>query len=79
MKRKTTYGGMEKILINSLNDLAILSGDIVVPSGVSWQDVAGTAAINLEVLASMLMEARKGNCEACITFPSPAECLEKIG
>lgn len=76
--RKTTYGMMEKTLINALNDLAILSGDIQGPSDVSWQDVAGTAATNLEVLASMLHEARKGNCESCITFPSPAECLEKI-
>lgn len=78
-RRRTTFGSMEKALINALNDLAILAGDLVCPSDVSWQDVAGTAATNLEVLAGMLHEARKGNHEAFIVFPSPAECLEKIG
>lgn len=78
-RQKTTYGMMEKTLINALNDLAILSGDIVGPSDVSWQDVAGTAATNLEVLAKMLHTARSGHHEAMLAFPSPAECLEKIG
>lgn len=73
-----TYGKLEKTLITALNDLAILSGDIQGPSEVSWQDVAGTAATNLEVLAKMLHDARKGNHESIISFPSPWDCLEKI-
>lgn len=78
-RRKTTYGMLEKTLINALNDLAMLSGDIVGPTDVSWQDIAGTAAVNLEALANMLKTARGGHHEAMLTFPSPSECLEKIG
>jgi hypothetical protein len=66
---------MEILLKNALNDLAILSGDVVGPSGVSWQDVAGTASVNLKVLASQLDAARNGHAEPGIVFPSPAECL----
>lgn len=79
MGRKTTFVMMEKTLINALNDLAILSGDVVGPSDVSWQDIAGTAASNLAALAKMLHTARSGHHEAMLTFPSPVECLEKIG
>ena len=78
-RRKTKFYGMEKVLTNALNDLAILAGDIQGLSDVSWQDVAGTAATNLEVLAKMLHTARSGHHEAMLTFPSPSECLERIG
>ena len=71
-----TYKAMETTLRNALNDLAILAGEKAGPSGASWQDVAGTAATNLEVLAAQLRQARIGNCESFITFPSPAECME---
>jgi hypothetical protein len=77
--RKATYDQMKSLLENGLNDMAILSGDIVGPSDVSWQDVAGTCATNFEVLAMLLHEARKGNHEAGIVFPSPSEAMETIG
>lgn len=73
---KATYEQMKRLLTDALGDLAILSGDVMGPSGASWQDVAGTAAVNLTCLANMLTEARKGNAEPFITFPSPAECME---
>jgi hypothetical protein len=73
--RPATYAFMEQLLKNALYDLAILAGDIVGPSDVSWQDVAGTAAVNLQVLASQLDQARNGQAEPGIVFPSPAECL----
>lgn len=76
--RKATYKTMETALRNALNDLAILAGEKVGPSGSSWQDVAGTAAVNLTVLANQLNEARHGNAESFITFPSPSECLEAV-
>lgn len=76
--RKTTYGEMEKQLINILNDLSILSGDILGPSGVSWQYVAGTTMVNLRVLANQIEQARLGNCESIITFPSPKECVWEV-
>jgi hypothetical protein len=66
---------MREALCNLLSDMSILAGDIVGPGGTSWQDVAGTAMVNAQVLASQLEQARLGNCESFITFPSPAECL----
>jgi hypothetical protein len=46
------------------------------PPDIAWQDVAGIAAGHLEDLAAQLRQAKKGNAEAFIAFPSPAECLE---
>jgi len=74
--RKATYAEMKRLLTNALGDLSILAGDAVGPSDVSWQDVAGTATVSLQCLVWQLEEARKGNCESFITFPSPSECLE---
>jgi hypothetical protein len=73
--RPATYDFMEQLLKNVLHDLSILAGDIVGPSNATWQDVAGTASANLQVLASQLDKARNGQAEPGITFPSPAECL----
>ena len=73
----TTYKKMEQALTTLLNDMAILAGEKVGPSDVSWQDVAGTAATNAQWLANLLYDARKGNAESFLTFPSPSECLEK--
>ena len=67
---------MERCLRNALYDLRILSGEIMRPSDTSWQDIAGTCATNLEVLASQLRSASIGNHESFISFPNPAECLE---
>jgi hypothetical protein len=68
---------MRAALKAALEDLEILSGDKVGPSGVSWQDVAGTCATNFQVLVWNLERARQGYAEPNITFPSPAECLEE--
>jgi hypothetical protein len=74
--RRARYETMKTALENLLNDLSILAGEKVGPSGVSWQDVAGTAMVNAQVLADQLKAAREGNSESFITFPSPAETLE---
>ena len=68
------YNTMRMALCNLLDDMRILSGDVVGPSGVSWQDVAGTAMVNAQVLASQLEQARLGNAEWFLTFPSPDDC-----
>lgn len=77
MQRQARFNVMERALIGLLNDLRILSGEIVGPSGVSWQDVAGTAALNAQVLADQLTQARAGNSHGPIVFPSPSEAMEK--
>jgi hypothetical protein len=41
-------------------DLMILSGSVVGPSDVSWQDVAGTLAVNMRSFANALDEQRTG-------------------
>jgi hypothetical protein len=75
---KATYERMASALSSLLWDLSILAGDRVGPSGVSWQDVAGTARVHAEVLAHQLELARTGQHEAGITFPSPAEIVDTL-
>ena len=75
-QRRAQYDIMRRALENALSDLAILAGDIVGPSDASWQDVAGTCAVNLEVLAMQLRAARAGNAEPFLVFPSPSEAME---
>ena len=43
-----------------VEDMRIISGDTMGPSGVTWQDVAGTLACNLEVLARHVNKIRAG-------------------
>lgn len=71
----TTYDRLAESLKASLSDLAELSGDAIISSGVTWTDVAGTAAVNLRHLAALLDNAREGNAEPFLVFPSPSECL----
>ena len=71
----TTFRRLESSLKSALLDLSILSGDIAGPSDSTWQDVAGTAAVNLHHLARLLENARAGNLESCLVFPAPSECL----
>lgn len=55
-----------------VGDLAILAGDEVGPSGANWQDVAGTLAVNLTVLAARIDAARYGKVvNGPAVFPSP--------
>ena len=74
--RKATYARMKDLLECALGDLEILCGNRIGPSGVSWQDVAGTCAVNLHALASQLEQARLGNAESFTSFPSPAEYFD---
>lgn len=61
-------------LKNAIGDLSILAGDEVGPSDASWQDVAGTASVNLRALASMIEAARAGNVvNGPVVFPSLSE------
>jgi hypothetical protein len=73
--RRATYDGMRAELKNIIGDVRILSGDIVGPSGATWQDVAGTLAVNLRALASMVDALRAGNAEPFCSFPG----LDDIG
>lgn len=77
-ERKAQYKIMREALTNLLGDLNILCGNQVGPSNASWQDVAGTAMVNAEVLASQLKQAHIGNHEAGIVFPDPTDCAEVL-
>lgn len=57
-----------RALHDALGDLRILSGDVVGPSDASWQDVAGTCAVNLRTLLDYVEGARE---RGCVQFPSP--------
>jgi hypothetical protein len=77
------YEEARKLLASIIGDLNILSGDTVGPSGVSWQDVAGTLACNLKVLALRIEAARagcltsaRGVTESPVVFPSIAEAID---
>lgn len=66
----------QQLLVDALRDLLILDGSIVGPSGVSWQDVAGTAACNLRVLASWLDAARRGEVPGPVVMPAVEEAVD---
>lgn len=74
---RATFHVMQRALESLLYDMRILSGETMGPSNSTWQDVAGTASTNAQVLANQLMQARLGNHEPFITFPSPTEILEQ--
>lgn len=77
MPRPYRYERAKEWLTNALGDLATLAADRVGPSGASWQDVAGTAVVNLRCLADAIEQARAGNVvDGPAVFPSPAECLD---
>ena len=48
----------------------ILAGNEVGPSGASWQDIAGSAASDLQELGLILQDARAGHHGPAIVFPS---------
>ncbi len=73
--RRATYDRMKKEIEAIVADIQILSGDTVGPSGATWQDVAGTLAVNLRALAGIVDEWRKGNAEPFCSFPG----LDDIG
>jgi hypothetical protein len=73
--QRTTYKAMRGELRLIVDDIQILSGDTVGPSDSTWQDVAGTLAVNLRSLAAMLDNWRGGNADTFCTFPG----LDDIG
>jgi hypothetical protein len=59
-----------------LSDLETIEGAKVGPSGATWQDVAGTAAVKLRAFAAMLDAAREGRVRnGPVVFPGVEECL----
>lgn len=72
MSKPYRYEEAKRLLKTILDDFRILSGDEVGPSDVTWRDVAGTASINLKVLASRMESARQGHVvDGPAVFPSP--------
>ncbi len=70
--RSYKYETARDTLRSALTDLRILAGDEIGPSDVTWQDVAGTCAVNLRALASLIEAARLGNVvSGPVVFPSP--------
>jgi len=66
------YEEAKRLLVAIIQDFQILSGDVVGPSDSTWQDVAGTAMVNLHTLALRMHEARNGNVvDGPVVFPSP--------
>lgn len=65
-----TYANMKRVLDEIKSDIDILSGETVGPTDSTWQDVAGTCAVNLRHLATLMDLAREGNAESFITFPA---------
>jgi hypothetical protein len=59
---------MEKLLRSVRDDLRMLTGDKAADA--TWQDVAGTLAVSLRCLANQVEQARAGNAEPCLVFPS---------
>jgi hypothetical protein len=75
--RPYKYETAKEHLATIIGDLNILCGDSVVPSDVTWQDVAGTCAVNLRCLAAQLESARAGKvANGPAVFPSVAEAIE---
>lgn len=72
------YEDARNLLRDILDDFRILAGDKA-GNGATWQDVAGTCATNLEVLAAKLHAARRGFVAGGpVVFPSPDD-LEDSG
>ena len=57
--RPILQGTARRSLLCALEDLSSLSCLSDMPEDVSWQDVAGTAALNLRVVAAFLEQARE--------------------
>jgi len=61
---------MKYTLADIKTDIDILSGETVGPTDATWQDVAGTCAVNLRHLATLMDLAREGKAESFTTFPA---------
>ena len=65
----STYDRLLKQLQTIESELSILAGDEYGPTNASWQDVAGTAAVNLRVYADMLDSLRKSETHFAGRYP----------
>lgn len=59
MTRPIHHKTAQRALENAIADILILDGRNIGPSGSSWKDVAGTAAVNLRIVAAFLDQARE--------------------
>ena len=57
MCRTILYSTAQRALNHAITDLRTLAGDELGPSDASWQDVAGTVAVNLRCVATYLEQA----------------------
>lgn len=71
------YKKLEKLLADIVGDLDILTGDVLGPSDVSWQDVAGTLMCNMRVYAIKLERIREASPDM-MAFPSIREAVAKV-
>lgn len=76
MPTPARYHVMKLSLESALNDLEILAGNKIGPSGATWRDVAETCYRHLQTLTAEMKQASLGNVESFIVFPSPAEYFE---
>jgi hypothetical protein len=74
--QRYNYDKAKQLMHDALVDLDIIAGSRVGPSRASWQDVAGTAAVNLRCLANQLEAARTLPHDGPIVFPCPRETLD---
>ena len=61
---------------DAAGDLLILSGQALGPSDVTWQDVAGTCAINLHGLADAIMQSRDGSVDVSAVLAALLDTLQ---
>lgn len=74
--RPYSYDTARITLVNIVVDLQILAGEKVGPSDATWQDVAGTLAVNLRALAGSIEAAREGRVvDGPVVFPSLSEAI----
>lgn len=73
---RANYDEMRVALTCLLRDLTVLSGDVVGNSNDSWQQYAKIASNAAGILRDQLDLASRGECEAFLCFPSPADCME---
>jgi hypothetical protein len=73
------YDEAKRLLRSIIEDFEILSGDSA-GEGATWQDVAGSCAVNLEVLSLRIKAARAGRvADGFPVFPSPSDLKEPEG
>lgn len=71
-----SYENARAIWLDIIDETAILAGDKVGPRDASWQDVAGTLAVHLRMLALRIDCARRGEVvNGPVVFPSLAELV----